>query len=351
VRGRAAAVLAVVLLVAAALSGAAGARTPLKMIWGPATMPNGASAFPTYRSLGVQMFQIQLAWSSVAPTRPADPGDPADPAYRWPASLDAIVAAARANGIGVCILVHGSPPWANGGRDPSWAPRRAGDFARFLAAASRRYPSVRHWMIWGEPTRAGNFRPMPAHSPAGPRRYAKMLDAAYGALKRVSGRNVVIGGDTWTLGLVTPPEFLRWMRLPNGRPPRLDMWGHNPFSVRFPDLAADPYYPGLRDISDIDTLEHEIHRVYHRTKPLWLSEWTVSSDRGNRAFNFSVSRSAQARWVTAAFRLVDRTSYVAGLGWYDLLDESPGVSGHLTTGLMTYEARPKPAFFAYQHAR
>jgi hypothetical protein len=42
---------------------------------------------------------------------------------------------------------------------------------------------------------------------------------------------------------------------------------------------------------------------------------------------------------------------VAGLGWYDLLDESPGVSGHLTTGLMTYEARPKPAFFAYQHAR
>jgi hypothetical protein len=350
VRWRAALAFAAALVLAGAPAGGAAARVPLKMMWGPATMPDGTSAFPTYRRLGVQMLQVQLAWSSVAPTRPANAGDPADPAYRWPASLDAVVAEAQANGIGVCFLVHGAPPWANGGRDPSWAPRSPRDFARFVSAASRRYPTVRHWMIWGEPTRAGNFHPMPAHSPVGPRRYAPLLDAAYSALKGVSARNIVIGGDTWTLGLVTPPQFLRWMRLPNGRPPRLDMWGHNPFSARFPELAKDPYYPGLRDLSDVDTLEHEIRQVYHRTKPLWLSEWTVSSDRGNRAFNFSVSRAQQARWVTAAFRLVDRAGYVAGLGWYDLLDEAPS-PGSLTTGLMTSDGQPKPAFFSYERAR
>jgi hypothetical protein len=205
-------------------------------------------------------------------------------------------------------------------------------------------------MIWGEPTRPGNFQPMPKNRKTGPRRYAKLLDAAYGALKKVSRRNVVIGGDTWTLGLVTPPDFLRWMKLPNGRPPRLDLWGHNPFTVRFPDLRKRTYYPGLRDISDIDTFEHEIRRVYHRSKPLWLSEFTVSSDQGNRAFNYAVSRADQARWLSAAFRLVNRVPYVAGLGWYDLLDEAPTVPEHLTTGLMTFDGQPKPAFSAYQHA-
>jgi hypothetical protein len=45
-----------------------------------------------------------------------------------------------------------------------------------------------------------------------------------------------------------------------------------------------------------------------------LSEFTISSDRANRAYNFSVSRKEQARWVRAAFRLVNKVDYVAGLG-------------------------------------
>jgi hypothetical protein len=343
-------VFLVAVLAGLTLSAPAAARPALKMIWGPSVLPNGQSAFPTYRQLGVDVYQIQLAWSATAPTRPANPTDPADPAYRWPAPLDQAVASAQASGIQVCILVRGSPAWANGGRDASWAPEDPNDFARFLTAAGRHYPAVRHWMIWGEPTRPGNFQPMPKNRKTGPRRYAKLLDAAYGALKKVSRRNVVIGGDTWTLGLVTPPDFLRWMKLPNGRPPRLDLWGHNPFTVRFPDLRKRTYYPGLRDISDIDTFEHEIRRVYHRSKPLWLSEFTVSSDQGNRAFNYAVSRADQARWLSAAFRLVNRVRYVAGLGWYDLLDEAPTVPEHLTTGLMTFDGQPKPAFSAYQHA-
>ncbi|MCW3064003.1 MAG: hypothetical protein JWN32_1175 [Solirubrobacterales bacterium] len=340
----------IAVLAALSASAPAAAKPALKMIWGPTTLPNGASAFPTYRQLGVQVFQVQLAWSATAPTRPANPTDPADPAYRWPASLDAAVAAAQANGIAVSIIVHGSPRWANGGRDPSWAPTSAADFGRFLTAASRHYPNVRHWMIWGEPTRPGNFQPMPANRKTGPRRYAKLLDAAYGGLKRVSRSNVVIGGDTWTLGLVTPPDFVRWLRLPNGKPPRLDMWGHNPFAVRFPNLRKNVYFKGLRDISDIDTFEHEIRQSYHRKVPLWLSEYTVSSDTGNRAFNYSVSRAKQASWVTASFKLVDSVNYVAGLGWYSLLDEPASVPGHLTTGLMTFDAQPKPAFFAFQRA-
>jgi hypothetical protein len=322
-----------------------------KMIWGPVVLPNGQSAFPIYHELGVNVFQIDLSWAQAAPTRPIDARDPTEPAYRWPAELDQALQQAAFYGIRVCLLVQGTPSWANGGRSSKWAPNDPADYGQFLIAAARRYPSVRDWMIWGEPNRNGNFEPMPADSPVGPRRYALLLDAAYRALKQVSSADVVIGGNTWSFGTVEPASFLRWMRLPDGNPPPLDDYGHNPFSIRFPDLREPPYYPGGRDIDDIDTLEAQLASTYHRQVKLWLSEFTVSSDHDNRAFAFHVTRKQQARWLTAAFALASSVDYVAGLGWYDLLDEPPSAPGQLTQGLMSWNLKPKPAFSAYEHAR
>ena len=322
-----------------------------KMIWGPVTFPDGRSAFPTYHRLGVNVFQIDLTWAETAPTRPADPDNPSDPAYQWPAELNQAIAQAAHYKIKICLLVQGTPGWANGGRASDWAPTRASDYANFLTAAARRYPSVHLWMIWGEPNRAGNFNPMPPNSKVGPRRYALVLNAGYHALKNVSKANIVIGGDTWSFGTVEPADFVKWMRLPNGKPPPLDYYGHNPFSRRFPNLSEPPYYPGGRDINDIDTLDAQLDQVYHRPVQLWLSEFTVSSNHGNRAFSFSVSPAEQAKWLTAAFRLADSVNYVAGMGWFDLVDQPPLPDNQaLTTGLLTYRLQPKPAFDAYQRA-
>ena len=337
----------------------AAART-VKAIWGPVDMPDGASAFPVYERLGVDVYQASLEWRDIAPTRPARPEDPADPVYRWPREVDEALRGARRHGIEVALMAKNSPSWANGGRRGQWAPRDS-DYARFLTAASRRYRSVRRWMVWGETNRAAVFEPLPKNSRRGPRRYATLLAAAYHALKRQNRRNIVIGGMTFSYGEVMARDFLRWMRLPNGKPPPLDWWGHNPFTRRFPRLGYYGSYPGYagRDMSDIDMFAKEIRRTYRNTyrslrrRPpsLWLSEFTVSSDRPNWAFDFAVSRREQARWLTVAYRIARRSPFVAGLGWFALLDEPPSVPRAAAWGLMTHDGRAKPAFHAYRRAR
>ena len=349
-RSRAWVVVAIALTLVLVSLSPAPARAAEKAFWGPATMPDGSSAFGLYDELGIDTLQLTLSWADVAATRPAATRDPTDPAYRWPADLDAAAAEAGRHGIRIALLVARTPPWANGGRPPAFAPTAPRDYADFLAAAARHYPRVRRWMIWGEPNRDDRFQPNRPNSALGPRAYARLLDAAYGALKSASRQNIVIGGNTWTSGTVRPPDFLRWLRLPNGRRPRLDWFGHNPFPFRFPKLADAPLRGGYRDMSDVDTLSAEVRRTYGRRVPLWLSEYTIQSDRGSRVFATYVSRAAQARYLAAGFRIADGLGpAVAGLGWLTLLDEPPAADS-ANFGLMTHAMQRKPAFAAMRSA-
>jgi hypothetical protein len=205
-------------------------------------------------------------------------------------------------------------------------------------------------MIWGEPTRPGNFEPLTSPRKAA-RRYARILDACYGALKSVRRSNIVIGGMTHDGEIPSIVHWLRWMRLPNGRPPRLDWFGHNPYGVRYPNLREKTYSPRVRDMGDLDTFHREIRRVYaplHRRPKLWLSEFNVQSDHPSLAFSFYVSRRDQAQWLTAAYQLAHALPYVAGLGWFELLDQRGG-SG-LSGGVMTWNGKRKPAWKAYRRA-
>jgi hypothetical protein len=344
-------IAAVVIALAGCAAAAAPATAALKAIWGPTTLPNGQSAFPVYRDLGVDVVQYPLSWRDIAVERPANPRDPADPAYRWPADLDDTIAGAERSGMRVLLMMMWTPDWA-GGRGGARASKPR-DLADFATAAARRYPAVRHWMVWGEPS--NHMRPMPVNSPRGPRVYARMLDRTYGALKRVRRSNVVIGGNTWTAGRVTPGDWVRWMRLPNGRPPRLDWFGHNPFGWRYPRLRRPPFAPGVRDMSDVDTLHRQLRSAYRaigrRTPRLWLSEFSISSDRDNRIFNFHVSRRGQARFLRAAFGIARRNGWIAGIGWWRLFDEPPSVPGYTNNGLLTHDGRQKPAYDAYKRTR
>ncbi len=370
---------ATLLLVILASAPAAGAAE--KSIWGPSSFPVGnancptgpspCSAFPIYRQLGADNYQFQIPWDTVALSRPANPRDPNDPAYKWPTFADYDVQQAAQNGLSLAVLVQGTPPWANGGRPRAWTPTNPQDYADFMYAISKRYPGVHRWEIWGEPSYGINFQPMPPNSRMGPRAYAKLLDLAYGALKQASPANVVIGGMTLNGGgAVSTPDFVKWLRVGKGkkaRPPRMDLWGHNPFEGRFPNIKKKPIGK-FRGLNDVDTLYSEIQRAYGlrpkgkgkkarvsktklRVPRLWLSEWTVLSEASPNLFGgFHVTPAQQAAYITAAYRMVRKLKYVKNLGWYQLEDEPS--NGHVGAawGLMTGTGARKPSFDAYAAA-
>lgn len=348
--------LALTLTLGACLTATRGAEAAsLKAMWGPA-IHNGASLFPTYRELGVRIYEDDLRWNSIASHHPHDPRNPHDPAYTWPAEVTQAVAEAKRYHIQVALQIIGAPPWANGGKPWNWAPTNPRDYANFAIAASKRYPSVHMWMIWGEPSRSHNFEPLDpvkpfaalnVHQRSAPHRYARILDAAYGALKSISRANLVIGGMTYTTGNISTQQWIENMRLPNGKPPRLDMYGHNPFSARAPNLSNPPSPEQQVDFSDLGRLSTLVDRYLGQPgnpdPKLFLSEWTEPTS-DDLEFNYYVEPLLQVQWITDGLRLARSLPSIYAVGWIHLYDEPPTSYG----GLIEADGIEKPGYTAWK---
>jgi hypothetical protein len=327
----------------------------VKAIWGPA-IRNGTSLFPIYRELGIGLYEDGLWWSSIARHRPRHARNPGDSAYAWPPEVARAIKEAKRYGVQVALQIIGAPRWANGNKPPIWATFDTRRFADFAIAAAKRYPSVHLWMIWGEPSRSKDFRPLtPVRSllpltgkqVIAPHLYSRILDSAYGALKRVSPANMVIGGMTDTAASISPQQWIENMRLPNGRPPRLDMYGHNPFNSRAPNLSNSPSPGGQLDFSDLNRLtelvDANLGRPENPQPKLFLSEWTIPT-APDREFNFFVDPRVQALWITDGLRIARQDPRIYALGWIHLYDSLPQAAG----GLIQANGRRKPGFFAWR---
>ena len=334
-------------------------QTLKKAVWG-LQEHNGQSMFPIYRDLGMGIFQTQVRWDQVAATKPANPTDPTDPAYVWPSYVDTALTGAEQNGMTVMLQIIGAPTWANGGREYVWPATNPKDFGDFATAISKKYPQVRHWMIWGEPNSRRGFGPVvngplsskttlsPAAQEA-PKLYAQLLDAAYAGLKSVSPNNLVIGGNTYQGAgkpVIRTYQWLRYLRLPNGARPRMDMWGHNPYTYRQPDLKDEPSPRGRVDFSDLGRLVKALDKAYKGQRlKLFLSEWGVPTGL-DQDLQIRVKTKNAVKWVRSAMQIVRKSkisSRIYTLGWSVPVDTARNPQGLLDRNL-----RPKATYKVFK---
>jgi hypothetical protein len=331
-------------------------RAPSKCVTDGRPIRAGRTIFPELRALGTRVWSDGLSWAGTAPTRPADPSSPDDPAYRWPASVTRTVSAARANGIEPILDVSGFPSWSNGGRGQEWAPTLPQDFADFMAAAVRKYPQVRRWIIISEPSSFYNLRPQGGEGRTAPHLYARLLDAAYGAMHAARPDVVVIGGGVHPYGLndqytTAPDTFIANMVLPNGRRPRLDLFAVNPYTERPLNLEL-PKRPLRVDFDDLDWLAHRLDQLWPRHHlRILVDEFGWNTEHEALGWLYYVPRKKQAADLRRAYALAAKFGRVDTMCWNLLYDAPPDRNStqwlNWTSGLRTWAGVRKPAWKAF----
>jgi hypothetical protein len=347
-RGRVLLAAAVLLGAMALASPAPASATLLKGFWGIRQDANGKSSFPVYKDLGVNVVQIQLRWNDAAPIPPINPRDPKSAGYQWPSDVTSAVSQAKKYHMRVAIMIIYSPSWASGSTNPASPPTSPKSLADFAYAASRKYSYAHLWMIWGETNANLQWTPQGG----APQYYSQVLDAAYGQLKKRDKHNLVIGGNTFTAGDTKPFDWVRQMRLPNGKPPRMDLFGHNPFANRKPDLRNPQERPNYADFSDLKrfgkTVDKSLGTKSHRHIQLFLSEWCEPTAPGDSEFAWWLTYKQQADWLKAGFKIAKSIGAYM-LGWIHL-DDVVTPSGYTSySGLRDRSGHKKPAYSVFRH--
>ena len=293
----------------------------------------------TFRRLGVPLVRFTLRWNEIALRRPKNAAAPTDRAYDWHRP-DRILRGLRRHGLTPVLTVVGTPPWANGGRSPSYAPPHPRDFSRFVTAAAHRYPWVRYWLIWNEPNKRLWLRPTT------PRIYVEhLLNPGYEAIHAVLPQAQVGGGVTGPRGAnggVSPVDWVRGMARAHAK---FDAYAHHPYPA---SPSETPSSGGCRNcpwitMATIPKLLILVKR-YWGSKPIWLTEYGYQTNPPDGFLGVPLKR--QATMLSLAAMRAWRLPRVTMLIQYLYRDEP--ILSRFQTGLVFADDRWKPSLQAFR---
>jgi hypothetical protein len=215
------------------------------------------------QALGVQNIRIAVPWAAV---------EPVDGYYDW-SSIDAMVNAADARGMGVLAVVSTSPTWTRSADSTVYnPPSDPAAFADFLRTMSSRYAGkVGAYEVWNEPNYYVAYSPAP--DPAG---YTALLKAAYPAIKAGDPNAEVIGGVvgstlTWGTYTMNPVDFVQQMYA-DGAAGSFDALSFHPYqnTLMFsqgPSVSTESPLSQLTRIRDLMSANGDA------SKEIWASEY------------------------------------------------------------------------------
>ena len=210
----------------AAPSPASASTKQISMLDDGTILSSPSSSLPLVRSVGATTVRVFVYWYNIAPraaskSKPkfnaSNPG--AYPKSHW-AAYDALVQAAKQQGITVdFVLSGGAPRWAEGKNPPSnyrknhnfaWMPN-ARMYGQFVHAVTQRYsghykpagsktplPAVGMWTLWNEPNFGQDLGPQAINSkPIAPKLYRALLNSGWKAIHQTKPNN---GHDTILIG-------------------------------------------------------------------------------------------------------------------------------------------------------
>jgi hypothetical protein len=203
--------------------------------------------------------------------------------------------------------------------------------------------------IWNEPD-SGFWEGGP-----NPGAYATLLKAAHRSLRRADRRaRVVVGGL-----VASDYDFLAALYRHGAKGSFDAVAVHTDTACNTTDPKAYYREPSGRIGRYAFTGYRELHKLMRRhgdgRKPIWMTElgWSTSTRPCPVAAKAGgVSRATQARFLTRAYRCLERDRYVTQGMWFTLIDpDSAGADPSGQFGLVDGGLSAKPALAAFRRAR
>ena len=239
--------------------------------------------------------------------------------------LERRVAALKARGIKVLVVVHRAPAWATAQRSPIAPPASAQTFAAFMRTLAQRLPAVDAWELWNEQDGAEFWLGGPD-----PAAYAALLKATYPAIKSVQPGDTVVTGGTVGNNM----DFVQAL-YDHGAQGSFDAVGVHTDTACLTN-GPDVHYRDERGRVGRYTFSayREVHAVMSAhgdgAKPIWMTElgWNTQST-GPRSCPvgawagqkpLGVSPKTQARYLRAAYRCLAADPFVGPAFWFGMQD-------------------------------
>ena len=325
------------------------------------------------QSFGVRRVRALVYWRDFS-ARPRSKRRPrfdrsdhaAYPVGTWD-RLDHLVDSIERRGMELQATLTGPvPTWATKSRRGHLNTPDASEFGRWARAVATRYGDrIDLWSVWNEPNHPEFLRPQYRDgSPASPRIYRKLYQAAEGAIHGVPGgaRDKVLFGETAPIGnanLVSPLAFLRAATCLNARyrkahscaKLRIDGYAHHAYTRK---AGPNFVHPDVDDVS-IGALSRLVSAldkaaragVIDRRRRIYLTEFGIQS-RPDRVAGVSLRR--QAEYLAISERIAYANPRVVAFSQYLLSDDQPRRGSRLErysgfeTGLRTSKGRKKPSY-------
>lgn len=342
---------------------------------------NTADAFANLEQLRAQVVRVTLRWDLVAATRPAKGNDPGDPAYNWK-QYDRTVVEAAAKNIDVVFTIWGTPGWANRGKNPAFAPRKASKLRAFAMAAARRYsgtyetaeyavlPRVSRWTAWNEPNLHTFLRPQfkkikkkgkkARFVKRSPAIYARLCNAvvrgAHAASAEAGFESQVACGVTAPGGTnrgdarrpsISPIPFLRGMKAAGAK---FDAYAHHPYpQTPFEKPTDRPKATSRISLGSIWRLLLELERLYGDDVPLWITEYGYQTNPPDAILG--VSPKKQSRYLRLAYGIALANPKIEMLIWFLIQDErrEGNPSEGWQSGLRFADGKKKSAYKTFRN--
>jgi len=290
----------------------------------PATLSSAAATdamLDLAQHAGATVISSAANWTALRPT--------ASGAYHW-AALDRLVDAARARGLTVRLQLQTIPVWARDQGAPTgyWVPPRStaerARWAGFAYDVARHFTGrVQYLEVWNEPNETGFW-------PTGtdPDGYARLLAASYPAIRRGAPSAQIVSGGLSRNDVGFLEQVYRDLDRDFGPDARnngyyFDVLGVHPYSGDRSPAADQTRWVHQTRFGTMDenfagfTRLHQVMAAHaDGAKSIYIGEYGFSTTAHN-GFR-GVPDATRARYLSEAFRVAARCSYVTAMSWYYL---------------------------------